>query len=126
MGSTTEEKPRKEDGKIFDIIEKLARVETLLESFNKTNEKDHDIIKEGLAGVIKDIIDQDKRLDMLEKEMVTFRAACDKKFNDVVLASEKSKLAYDRMKWLWGAIAFVITPIITAIILYVINLIWGL
>jgi len=115
MGSTIEEKPRKVDTKIFEIIEKLVKLETLLEAFNDANDKDHVLIKEGLASALKSIYDQDKRLDDLEKSQITLKTDCEKRLLEM-------KTAYDRMKWIWGAIAFIITPIITALIMWALRI----
>jgi len=105
MGSSNQES---KSDRIFQIIETLVRLETLLEEQSKANDKDHTLLKEGIGTALETIKDQDKRLDLLEKEYL------------------KVKLVYDRMKWIWAAIAFIVTPIITSIILFLVKVSLGI
>jgi uncharacterized coiled-coil DUF342 family protein len=93
--------------RLLKLIDKIARIDTKLDDF------------------CKQYIDD---LTQLRKECDEMKRTSDKLREEHDILKDlfvKLQVSYDKWKWIWRAIAVVVTPIITSIVIFVIHTVWG-
>lgn len=104
----------KEVDRLLLLIEKIARVDTKLDEYSKQY-----IIDERN---IKDVI------SLLQDDIEAIETKCDEiliKYTDIKIDFNELKSSYDKQKWIWSAASIIIAPILTTIIIIVINRLAG-
>jgi len=89
----------KEIDRIIEIIKTLSKVETKLHDLCNQYRIDFDETKKMIQELREDKIKLEERIETLE---------------DLFL---RLKLDHDKMKWIWGSVAAIISPIVTAILI---------
>lgn len=93
--------------RLLKLIDQIARVDTKLDGLCKQYVDD-------IAQLRKECDDMRRIADKLRDEHDTLK--------DLFV---KLQVSYDKWKWIWGAIAVVVTPIITSIVIFIIHTVWG-
>jgi hypothetical protein len=90
----------KEIDRLISLIEKVTRLDTKLGEFCRQYLLD-------LADIKKLTNDNDKRIEELEKKCIMLKAS------------------FDKWKMVWGAVAIIVVPILTTIVVLVIHFLVG-
>jgi membrane-associated HD superfamily phosphohydrolase len=112
----------KSNSKIFDklleLIETVARIDTKVEEMCEKHIKDLEQT-EHMSRENKD------KVEKLQEEINTLKLDSEKAISDLKTEFLKLKLSNDKMKWIWGALAIVVVPIITTLIVLAIHALIG-